>query len=106
MQIINENLVIPNFSHPALHFLVQFQYNNLKGSIHLLFLTALSVVSRRALALVGWHGADSSVLAVGGARAVAAVRAAEPVRTRTHIVPDANPAVRANRVTRNWRKER
>jgi len=69
--------------------------------VNLLFVTPGSVEALPALALVVRHRAEPAVLAVGGARAVAAVWSAEPVRAGAHVVTNAEAAVFTFRGTRN-----
>ena len=65
-------------------------------------MTPDSVVALGALALVGGHGADAAVLAVGRARPLAAVAAREAVRAGAEVGPDADPAVRAAGPAGDW----
>ena len=65
-------------------------------------MTPDSVVALGALALVGGHGADAAVLAVGRAGALAAVAPREAVRAGAEVGPDADPAVRTAGPAGDW----
>ena len=68
---------------------------------HLLFVASFPIESVSALAFVVRHGADAAVLALDRAGPVAAIGAAEAVRTGANIVANTQASIGAAGLTRN-----